>query len=171
MLRSIRALLADISRLWRGPKDTPDPPQERVPDRSGPEPAPPITILAVLADDGDHSVVTDLARRNRWEMRRVESLDGTRRLSASLHPQIILLDRDVAGREWRGFIADVAASSGACVVLVSTVLDDNLWNEVVCNGGYEVLSKPLREEQVSRTVRMARSYWTTANKWASAARK
>jgi len=133
---------------------------------------PPITILSLLADQEDRSVIANLARLNQWEVVSTENVDQAAGISERSDPQIVLLDRDVAGQDWRKSMAAlVAASSGACVVLVSKVLDDYLWNEVVCNGGYEVLSKPLREDEVFRTVRLARSYWTSANKWASSAKR
>ena len=49
-------------------------------------------------------------------------------------------------------------------MLVSRVMDGYLWNEVVCNGGYDVLAKPLREDEVCRVVKLARSYWISALK-------
>ena len=49
-------------------------------------------------------------------------------------------------------------------MLVSKVIDDYLWSELVANGGYEVLRKPLREDEVFRSVRMAWSYWSSAAK-------
>lgn len=133
---------------------------------------PPVTILCLLADHEDRSVVAALAAQNRWEVLSTEDIEQAAGISEQADPQIVLLDRDMAGQDWRKPMAAlVAASSGACVVLVSKVLDDYLWNEVVCNGGYEVLPKPLREDEVFRTVRLARSYWTSANRWASGARK
>jgi len=49
-----------------------------------------------------------------------------------------------------------------CVLLVSRVVDDYLWNEVVRRGGYDVLSKPLREEEVARAIKLAWAYWNSA---------
>jgi FixJ family two-component response regulator len=48
------------------------------------------------------------------------------------------------------------------VILTSRVVDDYLWQEVIRYGGYDVLSKPLREEDVVRSVRLAWSYWNSA---------
>ena len=62
--------------------------------------------------------------------------------------------RDTLG----GWSMPLSSSGGACIVLISTVVDAYLWNEVVRNGGYEVLAKPLREEDVAKAVRLAWSY-------------
>lgn len=56
-------------------------------------------------------------------------------------------------------------------MLASKVIDDYLWNELVSCGGYEVMGKPLREDEVSRAVRMAWSYWSSAAKRASSTTK
>jgi AmiR/NasT family two-component response regulator len=93
-------------------------------------------------------------------------------VSQTLKPQIIFFDRDMAGQDWRSFVTGFAAASGrACIMLVSKVIDDYLWNELVSNGGYEVLRKPLREDQVSRAVRMAWSYWSSAAKRVSSSKR
>jgi hypothetical protein len=71
----------------------------------------------------------------------------------------------MADQEWRAVVTGFAAASGgACIMLVSKVIDDYLWSELVANGGYEVLRKPLREDEVFRSVRMAWSYWSSAAK-------
>jgi FixJ family two-component response regulator len=63
------------------------------------------------------------------------------------------------------------ASGGACVLLISTVADDNLWNEVVLNGGYDVLRKPLREADLLRAVKLAWSYWNGIRQIATMTKK
>jgi hypothetical protein len=65
-------------------------------------------------------------------------------------------------------VEDLASSPHrACVILVSGVLDAYLWDEVVRTGGYDVLYKPLREDDVVRSVRLAWSYWNSAIKTAA----
>ena len=89
-------------------------------------------------------------------------------MAERLKPQIILLDRDLADGDWRNSLSACAsASAGACTLLISRVADDYLWNEVVCNGGYDVLRKPLREQDVLRAVKFAWSYWNSARPAAS----
>jgi FixJ family two-component response regulator len=50
-----------------------------------------------------------------------------------------------------------------CVILVSGVLDERLWAEVVGHGGYEVLAKPLQAEQAIRVIKLALSYQQAAS--------
>lgn len=168
MWHGVHALWAHLFRLFRGQEET----LSYMPKPSPVQSDPPITILSLLADQQDRAVMADLARQNHWDVIATESLENARGICERVEPQIVLLDRDLAGEDWRKKMAGLApASSGACVVLVSKVIDDYLWNEVVLNGGYEILPKPLLEEEVSRTVRLARSYWASANKWASGSSK
>jgi len=126
---------------------------------------PAIPILCLIGEETDRSLIASLCLRHQWGV----SFSGNRaeaeRMLHQLTPQIMLFDRDIAGQEWREFVAGFAAvSPGGCIMLLSKVIDDNLWNDLVANGGYEVLRKPLREDEVARAVRMARSYWSSTVK-------
>jgi CheY-like chemotaxis protein len=133
---------------------------------------PVVTILCLLAEDQDRSLIADLCQSNPWEVFFATTRQEAEQVLQTLKPQIIFFDRDMAGQDWRGFVTGFAAASGrACIMLVSKVIDDYLWNELVSNGGYEVLRKPLREDQVSRAVRMAWSYWSSAAKRVSSSKR
>ncbi len=127
-----------------------------------------LTMIAVLGDQRDRSVVSNFCWHYYWEVFFADSCEEAEALLDDLKPQIILMDRDAAETNWRPAMSSLAsASSGACVMLVSKVIDDGLWNEVVLNGGYEVLPKPVQQEEVCRAVRLAWSYWSSAaNSWA-----
>jgi FixJ family two-component response regulator len=85
-----------------------------------------------------------------------------------LKAPVVLCDRDLPGKGWRGTVEDLASSPHrACIILVSGVVDTYLWNEVVRTGGFDVLSKPLREDDVIRAVRLAWSYWNSATRTAA----
>jgi hypothetical protein len=53
---------------------------------------------------------------------------------------------------------------------MSGVTDGYLWQELVRTGGYDVLPKPLRADNVAKVVKLAMSYWTSASTSASSAR-
>jgi DNA-binding response OmpR family regulator len=128
----------------------------------------PVTVVCFLSEDQDRSLMTDLCRRQRWAVFFAATRQQADRALQELKPQIMLFDRDLAGQGWREFVTSFAAASGGiCIMLVSKVIDDYLWNELVSNGGYEVLRKPLREEEVSRAVKMAWTYWSSAVKRAA----
>jgi DNA-binding response OmpR family regulator len=133
---------------------------------------PPVTVICFLSEEQDRSLMTDLCRRQRWDVFFSATRQEAGHALQELKPQIMLFDRDLAGQDWREFVTCFAAASGGtCIMLVSKVIDDSLWNELVSNGGYEVLRKPLREEEVSRAVKMAWTYWSSAVKRAASLKK
>jgi FixJ family two-component response regulator len=94
-----------------------------------------------------------------------DTCDQARAALDQLKAPVILYDRDLAGGDWREVVQALASSPHrTCVILISRVVDDYLWNEVAQKGGYDVLLKPLREEDVVRAVRLAWSYWNTTRR-------
>ncbi|MBZ5605351.1 MAG: hypothetical protein LAO79_23885 [Acidobacteriia bacterium] len=124
-----------------------------------------LTALCLLTEPEDRKVVVDLGLAQRWEVFFATRIEEAGRFLRESGPQVILLDRDFIEGDWRETMTGFAKSRGACVILVSKVLDDYLWNEVVSCGGYEVLPKPLRQEELARTIRLARSYWSSASRY------
>lgn len=120
-----------------------------------------ITILCVLRTAAEQHLLEEISHRNHWNMFFASTSEEAHKSLKHAKPQIILIDRDIDGADWRHAVSSLAtASSGACVLLISRVIDDYLWNEVVTNGGYDLLRKPLGEDDVLRSVRLAWSYWS-----------
>lgn len=129
-------------------------------------------MVAVLGEESDRAVISNLCRRHHWEVFFANTCDEARALLDHVKPQVLLMDRDVAGADWRTSMSSLAsASNGSCIMLLSRVVDDYLWNDVVCNGGYEVLPKPAREDEVFRAVKLAWSYWASAAKSSAGAHR
>ncbi|HEX5432421.1 MAG TPA: response regulator, partial [Bryobacteraceae bacterium] len=122
--------------------------------------SPPIKILGLLGLDPGRGLLADICRRNGWDLVLSETCEDARADLIRLKPQIVLCDRDLPGADWRDVVQALASVRGCgCIILLSRVADDPLWNEVVHRGGYEVLSKPLREDHVRRAVKLASAYW------------
>ncbi len=76
---------------------------------------------------------------------------------------IVLCDRDLAGGEWQDTLRLLhSVRDRPCVILLSNVADEYLWNEVVRRGGFDVLTRPFRKEQVVSMLEFAYTYWKTA---------
>ena len=128
------------------------------------------TIVALLTE-GERAVVLDISSRRDWDVHFATTFPDARALIDRVKAQIVFMDRDLAGPDWRETMSSFASSSRrTCIILISGVVDAYLWNEAVRYGGYEVLAKPLRGEDVSRAVRLAWSYWSTAARSAAAAK-
>lgn len=123
----------------------------------------PLVIVALVLDERDREILASVAARNQWVLKFADTCgqawSGLNRLKAP----IILCDRRLPGVDWRDMVYMMASSSHrACAILLSNVADDYLWNEVNRVGGFDVLSAPLREDDLVRSVRMAWRYWNTA---------
>jgi hypothetical protein len=129
-------------------------------------------ILSIGSPADDRSVLEELACAQGWKLHFALSCSEAHAAMPGIQPQIILLDRELAPSDWRMAVASLASvSRGACVVLISRVVDDYLWNEVVLYGGYDVLRKPLSEDDVFRIVKLAWAYWRAMHGTGSAATK
>jgi len=146
----IMAVISGFLRKWTG---------KTAPAAKG------VAILCLLSEAADRSLISETSRRNGWNVSLAGDLEQAQRLLARTDFQIVLFDRDMAGEGWRQAITRLVMSSGApSILLISKVFDDYLWNEVVRNGGYDVLTKPLQERDVARAVKLAWSYWMSANR-------
>ena len=132
---------------------------------AGAPPLGPMAVIGLLANDADRRALTGICTRNGWNLLFAETCKDARTALDKLKAPVILFDRDLPGEGWRGAVAYLASSTHrACVILVSGVVDSYLWYEVVRTGGFDLLSKPLREEDVARAVRLAWSYWNSATR-------
>jgi FixJ family two-component response regulator len=119
-----------------------------------------ITIAGLVMDDRDRASLSSLEEHDQWQVH-IEDDHSLHALSKLASP-IIIWDRDLTSEDWRDVVHTLASlPQRPCVLLLSRVVDDYLWNEVVRVGGYDVLSKPLKEAEVVRVVRLAWSYWAS----------
>ena len=124
-----------------------------------------LTVVALIPGDADRHELLGVCGRNGWNLLFAGTLAEALTVQDKVGAPVILCDRDLPGNGWRSTVERLASSPHhACVILVSAVADTYLWNEVVRTGGFDILSKPFREEDVARTVRLAWSYWNNAAK-------
>jgi len=117
-------------------------------------------LLAVTPSEEDRNALRDIAGRRNWMVRFADDRDQAERALSEQPFGVILCDRDLDGQHWSDHIERLRAKSpGSCVILISRVNDEYLWEEVVHRGGYDVLTRPLKEAQVAPAVTLAWSYW------------
>jgi len=122
---------------------------------------PRVKILGLMADELDCGLLRASAAHHQWEITFATGYGEAYRLQGKVQAPVVLCDRDL-GPDWWTMVEGLASCSGrACVLLVSKVADDYLWNEVVRRGGYDVLSKPLHQDELERAVRLAWIYWSS----------
>jgi FixJ family two-component response regulator len=127
--------------------------------------APPsrVPVIALVCSEHDRHILASVSVQEPLDVHFVESCDDARIVSNQLSAPVILFDRDWPGTEWRSDVRSLAASPHrACVILMSGVADGYLREELIRRNGYDVLPKPLRADNVSRVIKLALSYWTSA---------
>jgi DNA-binding NtrC family response regulator len=122
-----------------------------------------MTVIGAVTGEQDRRLLAGLASRNGWEMSPASTFEEAWAAVVRTPAPVVLCDRDLPGPDWRDALRKLASAPGhASVILVSRVVDEYLWSEVIRNGGYDVLSKPLREDEAVRMVKLAWTYWNSA---------
>ncbi len=122
-------------------------------------------VVALVVSDKDQQVLKDVADRQSLRLHFARSCEEAADLAERLGAPVAIFDRNWPGADWRTVVQKLSVAQGRpCVLLASGVVDEYLWQEVIRRGGYDVLAKPLRAEDVSRAVKLALSYWAAASK-------
>jgi DNA-binding NtrC family response regulator len=118
-----------------------------------------IQVVAITPDDADRRSLAACAERGQWDLAIAAGFEDALDVSKGSRAAVILCDRDLPGIDWREALKKLATSKPAfAIILTSSVNDEYLWDEVVHRGGYDVLVKPLQEDQTMRAVNLAWSY-------------
>lgn len=115
-----------------------------------------LRILALSLRLEDCWLLERLGKQHHWKLRfAISPRDGFNLVSQS-HFDLILCDRNQTGHPWREVMDRLAVSSPrSCIFLVSPLNDDYLWRDVLQQGGYDVLIRPLREKPVLHSIEAA----------------
>jgi DNA-binding NtrC family response regulator len=117
-------------------------------------------LLAVLATEGDRQILARLCRDNGWALELATSLEEGLAKMAERQTAVAIVDRDLAEPDWRTIVRSFTwQHPQPCVILASPVSDHYLFEEVIHQGGYDVVSKPLKLEEVCRITRLALTFW------------
>ncbi len=127
---------------WKIRRTQPEPDGEPIP-----------TLLAMIAP-GDAALLGEMLRGSTWSLSVVENLEEAAVLLTGEPARIVLLDRDLPGLDWRQAVRKLA-SAHSRVILASFVADDYLWEEVIHCGGYDVIAKPFREDELIHLIQFA----------------
>lgn len=123
-----------------------------------------VSLLIVTSRVEDAPELREVLRDTPWKLAQIPDLDGTDAVLKTAEVPILFFDRDIAGAGWRETIKRLVHSRrDACIVLLSNVADQYLWDEVVQQGGFDLLTRPFRKEQVLSTLVFA--YAQFRNPW------
>ncbi len=124
-----------------------------------PAPTDKIAVLAITSNAGDRHLLSGFSIRGQWDLVFTSSCQEALAILESGRAAVVVCDRDLPGPDWRECVSSLAgARSESPILLMSSTYDKYLWEEVVHIGGYDVVQKPLLEEQAVRAVNLAWSY-------------
>jgi CheY-like chemotaxis protein len=124
-------------------------------------PKTPARILSISPFPSDHAILRKVVSGYPWRLtarktaaEAVSELYRTRFI-------VVFCEFHLADGTWKD-ILDLATSLGEppLLVVTSQFADDRVWAEVLNLGGYDVLSKPLVEDEVRRVLHMAMTHQT-----------
>jgi DNA-binding NtrC family response regulator len=118
-----------------------------------------VNLLAITRGAEEEESLRRIADSLHWDVSIAGSSAEAIQLLRDRPMPLVICDRDLPGEDWRATVAEIAARRDVlCVVLASRVIDDYLWDEVIKQRGYDVVSKPFEADQLRRAVTFAWSW-------------
>lgn len=133
--------------------------------RSRSRPAPTDTgstlqALAVMGEGPGRKALQVIFRDAGWQLAIADSAASAIARQQQEPLPIILYERELTEKDWRQAVSSFSRLSPCpCVVLLSRSYDQNLWDELVRCGGFEVLRTPVNRKAVIQTVSAGWSIW------------
>ena len=124
-----------------------------------------LSALAIVNSQTDKNQLERIFEKAGWN---IVFEDGIEAAAGQIY-MVVLCDRDLPGVDWRQAVQQLARGQPRRgVILASSVVDDYLWEEVIQLGGYDVVSKPFREDEVIHAIEFA---WAAITKSHPSARR
>ena len=109
----------------------------------------PISVLLATDCKRDRNSLEAILKGTPWALIETASRTEAMRFLRQTTASIVLCDRDLQDRPWQQtMLALLSVRRKTCFILLSSVGESNLRNEVVYRGGFDVLVRPFRKEQV-----------------------
>jgi FixJ family two-component response regulator len=121
-----------------------------------------ISLLMITSRPEDEAELKELLHGTPWELEALPQIEYAAAALKAAEVPLLLFDGATAGPQWREKMKALATSRrNACVILLSNVSDQYLWEEVVQHGGFDLLTRPFRKEQVLSTLLFAYAHCRT----------
>jgi len=120
----------------------------------------PSSLMAVLAAPEDRTALLRIIGPCKWELHWIGTCEEAIEVFHRTSPAIVICDSRLADGDWRQ-LWDILARGPKppMFIVTSRLADDALWAEVLNVGGYDLLLKPFRAEEVIRVVHAAATQW------------
>jgi DNA-binding response OmpR family regulator len=111
-------------------------------------------ILAISPDVEDHEIVRQILEGSGWRTLACKTRGQARRLWRQA--SVVLCEQKLPDGDWKEVLTELqSVLDPPLLIVMSRLADSGLWAEVLNLGGYDVLAKPLKAEEVLWTVATA----------------
>jgi PleD family two-component response regulator len=113
-------------------------------------------VLVLCSHASDRVRLREIFRRHGVRLcEAVTWKDGTEVL-ARYRPQVVICEAFLPDADWKRVLGQISLLKDAPrLIVLSSHADESLWSEVLNSGGYDLLIKPLVEDEVVRVVGLA----------------
>ena len=119
-----------------------------------------IPILLASERDDDYRTLQALLQNTKWTLERPLSWGEVSDFCDRVVNPVVLVDRHYQGSDWRFTISSILNNKeSCCLILLSDVSDPYLWDELVQQGGFDVLARPFEKVSVHRTLAFAHRHF------------
>ena len=122
-----------------------------------------LRFIVITADEEFYLKLGQIAGSCDWKIARVASIDEAEALIRNKPAPLVVYEGDSGDGNWRSGLRRLnELPTHPCVLLASSVSDDNLLREVIRNHGYDILPKSAPKENLIRCLNFA---WFWALAW------
>jgi DNA-binding NtrC family response regulator len=116
--------------------------------------------LVFATDQADRDCLNAVFEASRWKLHFARDGFDVRAVLAAEFIPVVIIEDDAQAPSWRELlelISGLEASPAPKLIVVSGLVDERLWAEVLNLGGYDLLPKPLDADELAWVVRSALS--------------
>ncbi len=118
-------------------------------------------VLLASGRDDDYQTLKAFLHDTKWSVVQALSSDELSSFCECTVNPVVLVDRHFQGSDWQSTVASIRdPASSRCVILLSDVSDPYLWNGLVHQGGFDILTRPFERREVLRILAFAQRHRT-----------
>lgn len=116
----------------------------------------PSSLMIVLSAEEERRALESIVAPCRWAVYRAVNCEEAIRFARHTHPRVLLCDAELPDGTWRRIWKALSIGPHPPLLIVaSRNADESLWAQVLQAGGYDVLPKPFRTEEVAWAIHCA----------------
>jgi len=116
-------------------------------------------VLLASEREDDYRTLQTLLHNTKWSVARALSWDELSGFCGRAASPVVLLDRHFQRSDWRFTVSSLLQPApNCCVILLSDVSDQYLWDELVKHGGFDILARPFERSEVLGTLSFAQRH-------------